>query len=98
MTGRYLPTEKNKLVEDPYAKLGFTLLERRDDGSADRRLDIDEAAAVAPLIAMGARAPSWPRWLWSPPLAPGVARRSLERAPGCALLPECGADCMMASL
>jgi len=32
LLGTYLPTEKNKLVEEHYAKLGFTLLDKRDDG------------------------------------------------------------------
>jgi FkbH-like protein len=32
LVGRYLPTEKNKLVEDHYAKLGFAQVEAKPDG------------------------------------------------------------------
>jgi len=32
LIGRYLPTERNALVKDHYADLGFTLLERKADG------------------------------------------------------------------
>jgi len=41
LIGNYLPTEKNKLVEDHYAKLGFTLLERQADGSTRWALDVE---------------------------------------------------------
>lgn len=52
LLGRYLPTEKNKLVEDHYAKLGFTLLERGADGSTLWVLPVAEAALVALPIAV----------------------------------------------
>jgi FkbH-like protein len=42
LLGHYLPTEKNKLVEDHYAKLGFELLERGADGSTRWQLDVNE--------------------------------------------------------
>lgn len=42
LLGRYLPTEKNKLVEQHYEKLGFTLLERGADGSSSWQLQVDE--------------------------------------------------------
>jgi FkbH-like protein len=32
IVGRYHPTERNRMVEDHYQKLGFTLLDRREDG------------------------------------------------------------------
>ena len=44
LIGRYLPTEKNKLVEDHYDKLGFTLLERGADGSSSWQLPVRRSA------------------------------------------------------
>jgi FkbH-like protein len=43
LTGRYLPTEKNQLVIDHYEKLGFELLEKRDDGSTLWQMLVDSA-------------------------------------------------------
>ncbi len=48
LVGRYLPTEKNKLVEDHYAKLGFTLLVRQADGGSSWGLEV-EGAPIANL-------------------------------------------------
>jgi predicted enzyme involved in methoxymalonyl-ACP biosynthesis len=47
LLGRYLPTEKNRLVEDHYAKLGFTLVEQRADGSTLWELHVADAPAAA---------------------------------------------------
>ena len=52
LLGRYLPTEKNKLVEDHYAKLGFTLLERGADGSSAWVLPVADVPRVALPIAV----------------------------------------------
>jgi FkbH-like protein len=49
LLGRYLPTEKNKLVEAHYEKLGFTLLEQTADGSSVWELRVDDLPASAPL-------------------------------------------------
>jgi predicted enzyme involved in methoxymalonyl-ACP biosynthesis len=49
LVGRYLPTEKNKLVEAHYEKLGFTLLERAADGSSRWQLDVADVPATGPL-------------------------------------------------
>ncbi|MDL2338224.1 MAG: HAD-IIIC family phosphatase [Pseudomonadota bacterium] len=46
LIGNYLPTEKNKLVEDHYAKLGFTLLETQGAGSTLWELRVGGAASV----------------------------------------------------
>ena len=46
LIGRYLPTEKNKLVEDHYAKLGFALIDKRADGSAVWELHVQDAPLV----------------------------------------------------
>ena len=46
LLGRYLPTEKNKLVEDHYAKLGFSCLEKLDDGSSSWCLQVEGAACI----------------------------------------------------
>lgn len=48
LLGSYRPTEKNKLVQDHYQNLGFTLLSRQDDGSSTWQLDV----ASAPLTAL----------------------------------------------
>ena len=48
LLGTYLPTDKNKLVEDHYAKLGFDLLEQRADGSTRWELDVSRVASVEP--------------------------------------------------
>jgi predicted enzyme involved in methoxymalonyl-ACP biosynthesis len=41
LLGTYLPTEKNKLVENHYEKLGFALVERQSDGSSRWQLTLD---------------------------------------------------------
>lgn len=41
LLGVYLPTEKNKLVEDHYEKLGFSLLERDETGKSRWQLAFD---------------------------------------------------------
>ncbi|MEP7295464.1 MAG: HAD-IIIC family phosphatase [Burkholderiales bacterium] len=46
LVGRYLPTEKNKLVEDHYAKLGFLLLDTQHDSASRWTLSVDGAAAM----------------------------------------------------
>jgi len=52
LIGRYLPTEKNKLVEDHYAKLGFTLLDKHADGSTVWELHVQDAPLVELPIAI----------------------------------------------
>ena len=46
LLGKYLPTEKNKLVEDHYAKLGFTLRDKADDGATSWELRTQGFVAV----------------------------------------------------
>jgi predicted enzyme involved in methoxymalonyl-ACP biosynthesis len=41
LVGTYLPTERNKLVEDFYGRLGFALLERKDNGATHWALAVD---------------------------------------------------------
>jgi FkbH-like protein len=49
--GVYRPTDRNKLVEEHYSKLGFELLEKAPDGSTHWRLDVDGAPlAEAPMV------------------------------------------------
>ena len=48
LLGSYLPTEKNKLVEDHYAKLGFTLLGSSSCGGTRWELCV-EGASIVPL-------------------------------------------------
>lgn len=43
LTGVYRPTDRNKLVEDHYAKLGFTLIDRSADGTTTWELDVHKA-------------------------------------------------------
>ena len=52
LVGSYLPTEKNKLVEDHYAKLGFTLLDKPAGGGTRWELRVDGASIVTPPIAI----------------------------------------------
>jgi len=42
LTGTYLPTPRNKLVEEHYDRLGFDLLERADDGATRWELAVDK--------------------------------------------------------
>jgi FkbH-like protein len=43
LTGVYRPTDRNKLVEQHYSKLGFTETERRQDGTTMWELDVANA-------------------------------------------------------
>ena len=47
LIGTYIPTERNRLVEDHYARLGFTLLERRDDGATIWALPVADVPDAA---------------------------------------------------
>jgi FkbH-like protein len=50
IVGIYHPTERNKLVEDHYAKLGFALAERQQDGTTVWQLSVAETPiATLPL-------------------------------------------------
>ncbi len=50
IVGRYLPTERNKLVVDHYAKLGFTKISEEDSGRTEWKLDVAEAKPdIAPM-------------------------------------------------
>ena len=49
LVGSYLPTEKNKLVENHYEKLGFELLERSETGGARWQLEVDGPSTAAEL-------------------------------------------------
>ncbi|MEO7997652.1 MAG: haloacid dehalogenase, partial [Gemmatimonadaceae bacterium] len=48
LTGTYIPTERNALVEQHYEKLGFELQRKDDDGSTHWRIVIDGAQVKAP--------------------------------------------------
>jgi len=52
LIGTYLPTEKNKLVEDHYAKLGFAKLEQRSDGGSVWELLVAETPSLTFPIAI----------------------------------------------
>ena len=52
LIGNYLPTEKNELVKEHYAKLGFTLLSRRNDQSTEWELVVEEAPLATLPIAV----------------------------------------------
>jgi FkbH-like protein len=48
--GAYHPTQRNQLVEDHYAKLGFAFVERREDGTTVWQLSVTDApGAMLPL-------------------------------------------------
>jgi FkbH-like protein len=46
LIGTYRPTERNRLVEDHYSKLGFTECERKPDGSSIWRLEVEDRPDV----------------------------------------------------
>jgi FkbH-like protein len=48
LIGTFRPTDRNKLVERHYAKLGFTLEAEGPDGTTDWRLDVGTAQVEAP--------------------------------------------------
>jgi predicted enzyme involved in methoxymalonyl-ACP biosynthesis len=50
IVGIYRPTERNKLVADHYEKLGFSLVEQRDDGTTLWQLSVSEAHGEPPPI------------------------------------------------
>jgi predicted enzyme involved in methoxymalonyl-ACP biosynthesis len=50
LTGTYLPTAKNRMVADHYAKLGFAAIIEDADGSSRWQLDLDDY--VAPELPM----------------------------------------------
>jgi len=51
LIGTYRPTDRNRLVEQHYAKLGFTQTGRRDDGTTLWELDVETAAIErAPMV------------------------------------------------
>jgi FkbH-like protein len=47
LIGTYRPTERNRLVEDHYSKLGFTECERTADGATVWRLDVADWTDVS---------------------------------------------------
>jgi predicted enzyme involved in methoxymalonyl-ACP biosynthesis len=47
LIGIYRPTDRNKLVEDHYAKLGFKLSGSGDDNSTSWELNVDTAEVPA---------------------------------------------------
>src|SRR5262249_30664069 len=46
LIGRYIPSGRNRLVEDHYPKLGFSLLERHPDATTVWQLPVAESPAV----------------------------------------------------
>jgi FkbH-like protein len=64
IVGRYIPSSKNRMVADHYAKLGFALVERAPDGASVWRLDL-----------AGYRAPDLPMRVDDTLLAPDGAGR-----------------------
>ncbi len=52
LVGEYLPTEKNKLVEDHYEKLGFSLLERTPEGRSRWELLLQEEPRASVTLPM----------------------------------------------
>jgi FkbH-like protein len=50
IVGVYRPTERNKLVADHYEKLGFSLVEQRDDGTTGWQRSVSDANGEPPPI------------------------------------------------
>jgi FkbH-like protein len=55
LVGEYLPTARNKLVEDHYARLGFEEVERQPDGTTRWQLQVTDV--TAPALPMQVRRP-----------------------------------------
>ncbi|HXX21346.1 MAG TPA: hypothetical protein VEJ46_18255 [Candidatus Acidoferrum sp.] len=43
IVGVYVPTDRNKLVENHYGKLGFTEIVKAEDGTKTYELDVESA-------------------------------------------------------
>jgi FkbH-like protein len=43
LRGTYLPTDRNKLVVDHYARLGFRKMQEQDSGATEWELNVDDA-------------------------------------------------------
>jgi FkbH-like protein len=52
LIGTYRPTDRNKLVEDHYSKLGFTLIGTEAEATTTWELDVDTAAVEAAPMAV----------------------------------------------
>jgi FkbH-like protein len=50
LVGEYLPTKKNGMVKDHYAKLGFSVIETGEDGSSRAVLDLATFAPASTFI------------------------------------------------
>ena len=50
LLGDYIPTGKNAMVRDHYAKLGFEVLETREDGGSRAALDLSRFTPAATFI------------------------------------------------
>ena len=50
LIGRYLPTKKNAMVKDHYAKLGFTLTETTPEGASRAELDLARFTPIPTFI------------------------------------------------
>ena len=48
LVGEYLPTERNAMVADHYAKLGFTKIAHHGDGATEWALVVADAIVEAP--------------------------------------------------
>lgn len=48
LVGRFIPTARNGIVEQHYEKLGFTLVDRSDDGTTTWALGVAEAGVTSP--------------------------------------------------
>jgi FkbH-like protein len=60
LIGTYLRTQRNKLVEEHYGRLGFDLLERADDGATRWELAVDKYHPLNPPITIAQLTPDRP--------------------------------------
>jgi FkbH-like protein len=49
LVGTYIPTERNRLVEDHYSKLGFQKIEERKDRSTVYEMEVTDASIEVPM-------------------------------------------------
>jgi predicted enzyme involved in methoxymalonyl-ACP biosynthesis len=57
LIGTYLPTQRNRLVEEHYGRLGFDLLERAGDGTTRWTLAVDSYSPRNPPITIAQSTP-----------------------------------------
>jgi FkbH-like protein len=88
LLGRYSPTEKNQLVENHYANLGFTLIAKHENGCTDWELFVEDA----PLVSLPMTIERVDLQVTSPDPIPPASELTLRRRPEADVLPLAVSD------